>query len=157
MLCLGFRKYRGARCNGHDIPVCPWFRQERGCKYLLYMRSTPTIVPMFLPCFVSRLRLKLLWLLSRNCFGLLQVDEYMGRAENAVVFYSKAVHLLVFLQVEAPSLILNPPFSLTNSDRFRLQNYINVLNNRQSVSRSQMVALLKCEDQRFSWQMLIVS
>nr|GME09933.1 serine/threonine-protein kinase ATG1c isoform X2 [Ipomoea batatas] len=78
------------------------------------------------------------------------VDEYMGRAENAVVFYSKAVHLLVFLQVEAPSLILNPPFSLTNSDRFRLQNYINVLNNRQSVSRSQMVALLKCEDQRFS-------
>ncbi|XP_009796102.1 serine/threonine-protein kinase ATG1c-like isoform X1 [Nicotiana tabacum] len=78
------------------------------------------------------------------------VDEYMGRTENAVVFYSKAVRLLKFLQVEAPSLILNPPFSLTNSDRYRLQNYIDVLNNRQSVSRSQMMALLKCEDQHCS-------
>ncbi|KAJ8532989.1 hypothetical protein K7X08_015878 [Anisodus acutangulus] len=78
------------------------------------------------------------------------VDEYMGRTENAVVFYSKAVRLLAFLQVEAPSLILNPPFSLTNSDRYRLQNYIDVLNNRQSVSKSQMMALLKCEDQHCS-------
>ncbi|KAJ8550994.1 hypothetical protein K7X08_000364 [Anisodus acutangulus] len=78
------------------------------------------------------------------------VDEYMGRTENAVVFYSKAVQLLAFLQVEAPSLILNPPFSLTNSDRYRLQNYIDVLNNRQSVSKSQMMALLKCEDQHCS-------
>lgn len=81
---------------------------------------------------------------------LWQVDEYMGRTENAVVFYSKAVRLLKFLQVEAPSLILNPPFSLTNSDRYRLQNYTDVLNNRQSVSRSQMMALLKCEDQHCS-------
>jgi len=81
---------------------------------------------------------------------LWQVDEYMSRTENAVMFYSKAVRLLAFLQVEAPSLILNPPFSLTNSDRYRLQNYIDVLNNRQSVSKSQMMALLKCEDQHCS-------
>nr|GMC79071.1 serine/threonine-protein kinase ATG1c isoform X1 [Ipomoea batatas] len=78
------------------------------------------------------------------------VDEYMGRTENAVVFYSKAVQLLAFLQVEAPSLILNPPFSLTNTDRYRLQNYIDVLTNRKSISRSQMMALLKCEDQHCS-------
>ncbi|KAJ8533934.1 hypothetical protein K7X08_007258 [Anisodus acutangulus] len=78
------------------------------------------------------------------------VDEYMGRTENAVVFYAKAVRLLAFLQVEAPSLILNPPFSLTNSDRCRLGSYIDVLNNRQSVSRSQIMTLLKCEDQHCS-------
>ncbi|CAH9130572.1 unnamed protein product [Cuscuta epithymum] len=70
------------------------------------------------------------------------VDEYMGRTENAIVFYSKAVQLLTFLQVEASSLILNPPFSLTNTDRYRLQNYIDVLKNRHSFSRSQIMALL---------------
>lgn len=72
----------------------------------------------------------------------------MGAAENAAVYYSKAVQLLVFLLVEAPSLILIPPFSLTNSDRYRLQTYIDVLSNRQSRSRSQRMALLKCEDQK---------
>ncbi|KAG5554019.1 hypothetical protein RHGRI_011778 [Rhododendron griersonianum] len=76
------------------------------------------------------------------------VDEYMGDAENAAVYYSKAVQLLVFLLVEAPSLILIPPFSLTNSDRYRLQTYIDVLSNRQSRSRSQRMALLKCEDKK---------
>ncbi|CAN4118219.1 unnamed protein product [Withania somnifera] len=75
------------------------------------------------------------------------VEEYMGQTENAVVFYSKAVRLLAFLQGEAPSLILNPPFTLTNSDRYRLGSYIHVLNNRQSVSRSQITTPLKCEDQ----------
>lgn len=78
------------------------------------------------------------------------VDEYMSNAENAVVYYSKAVQLFVFLLVEAPSLILNPPFSLTNSDRYRLQNYIDVLSNRQSISRSQKMALLKGENQQLS-------
>lgn len=72
----------------------------------------------------------------------------MGDTENAAVHYSKAVRLLVFLLVEAPSLILNPPFSLTNSDRYRLRNYIDVLNNRQSHSRSQRMALLQGEDQQ---------
>ncbi|KAI3782675.1 hypothetical protein L2E82_12728 [Cichorium intybus] len=71
------------------------------------------------------------------------VDEYMGAAENAAVFYSKAVRLLSFLLVEAPSLILNPPFSITNSDRYRLRTYIDVINNRQSHSRSQRLTLLK--------------
>ncbi|KAA8518953.1 hypothetical protein F0562_016273 [Nyssa sinensis] len=76
------------------------------------------------------------------------VDEYMGEMEKAAVFYSKAVRLLFFLLVEAPSLILNPPFSLTNSDRYRLRTYIDHLNNRQSHSRSQRMALLKCEDRQ---------
>ncbi|XP_048500515.1 serine/threonine-protein kinase ATG1c isoform X2 [Beta vulgaris subsp. vulgaris] len=73
------------------------------------------------------------------------VDELMGDMENAASSYSKAVRLLIFLLVEAPSLILNPPFSLTNLDRFRLRNYINILNDRQSISRSQRMALLKPE------------
>ncbi|XP_077238887.1 serine/threonine-protein kinase ATG1c-like [Tasmannia lanceolata] len=73
------------------------------------------------------------------------VDELMGDTDSAVTLYSKAVRLLFFLLVEAPSLILNPPFSLTNSDRFRLRSYIDILNNRQNFSRSQRIALLKCE------------
>ncbi|KNA15938.1 hypothetical protein SOVF_093500 [Spinacia oleracea] len=76
------------------------------------------------------------------------VDELMGDMESAASSYSKAVRLLIFLHVEAPSLILNPPFSLTNSDRFRLRNYISILNDRQGVSRSQRMALLKPEDQQ---------
>ncbi|GAB4833867.1 Serine/threonine-protein kinase ATG1c [Ancistrocladus abbreviatus] len=74
------------------------------------------------------------------------VDELMGDVESAGTSYSKAVRLLVFLQVEAPSLILNPPFSLTNSDRFRLRTYTNILNDRQGHSRSQRMALLRPED-----------
>ena len=66
----------------------------------------------------------------------------MGDMEKAAELYSKAVRLLVFLLVEAPSLILNPPFSLTNSDRYRLRTYIDVINNRQGYSRSQRMALL---------------
>ncbi|KAK4759428.1 hypothetical protein SAY87_022559 [Trapa incisa] len=64
------------------------------------------------------------------------VEELMGDAETAAVLYSKAAHLLVFLLVEAPSLILNPPFSLTSTDRYRLRNYIELLNRRQGYSRS---------------------
>ncbi|PPD99455.1 hypothetical protein GOBAR_DD03531 [Gossypium barbadense] len=75
------------------------------------------------------------------------VDELMGDMESAALLYSKAERLLVFLLVEAPSLILNPPFSLTNSDRYRLRTYIDFLRNRQGYSRSQMMALLKCKDQ----------
>ncbi|XP_038905361.1 serine/threonine-protein kinase ATG1c-like [Benincasa hispida] len=76
------------------------------------------------------------------------VEELMGEMESAAALYSKAAQLLVFLLVEAPSLILNPPFSLTNSDRFRLQNYIDILYNRQGYLRSQRLALLKCESQQ---------
>ncbi|XP_076932916.1 serine/threonine-protein kinase ATG1c-like isoform X2 [Bidens hawaiensis] len=71
------------------------------------------------------------------------VDGYMGHTEKAAGFYSKAVHLLSFVLVDAPSLILNPPFSITNSDQYRLRTYIDVLNNRQSHSRSQRITLLK--------------
>ncbi|KAL0309912.1 UNVERIFIED_CONTAM: Serine/threonine-protein kinase ATG1c [Sesamum radiatum] len=74
------------------------------------------------------------------------VDEYMGDVETAVVFF-KSSRLLLFLLKEAPCLIVNPPFSLTNSDRYRIQNYIDVLNNRQSISRSQRMVVLKAEDQ----------
>ncbi|GLT92603.1 hypothetical protein SLE2022_104340 [Rubroshorea leprosula] len=70
------------------------------------------------------------------------VHELLGNMESAALLYSKAVRLLVFLLVEAPSLILNPPFSLTNSDRYRLRTYIDVLNNRQGYSRSQRMSLL---------------
>ncbi|KAG6697472.1 hypothetical protein I3842_09G201300 [Carya illinoinensis] len=75
------------------------------------------------------------------------VEELMGNMETAAALYSKAVRLLVFLLVEAPSLILNPPFSLTNSDRYRLRTYIDIINNRQGYSRSQRMAILKCDDQ----------
>uniref|UniRef100_A0A7N0RH35 Protein kinase domain-containing protein n=2 Tax=Kalanchoe fedtschenkoi TaxID=63787 RepID=A0A7N0RH35_KALFE len=71
------------------------------------------------------------------------VDELLGDVENASVLYSKAVQLLVFILVEAPSLILNPPLSLTSSDRYRLRTYIDILKNRLGHSRSQRLALLK--------------
>ncbi|KGN58835.1 serine/threonine-protein kinase ATG1c isoform X1 [Cucumis sativus] len=76
------------------------------------------------------------------------VEELMGEMESAAALYSKAAQLLVFLLVEAPSLILNPPFSLTNSDRYRLRSYIDILYNRQGYLRSQRSALLKCESQQ---------
>ncbi|KAK1563902.1 hypothetical protein Q3G72_034931 [Acer saccharum] len=62
---------------------------------------------------------------SLNCIS--RVDELMGDMESAALLYSKAVRLIVFLLVEAPSLILNPPFSLTNSDRYRLRTYIDII------------------------------
>ncbi|CAL0324790.1 unnamed protein product [Lupinus luteus] len=74
------------------------------------------------------------------------VEELMGEMDSAAALYSKAVRLLVFLLVEATSLILNPPFSLTNSDRYRLRTYIDILNNRQGYPRSQRMTLLKCDD-----------
>lgn len=71
----------------------------------------------------------------------------MGYTESAVIFYSKAVCLLVFILVEAPCLILNPPFSLTNTERYRIQNYIDALINRENSLRSLRMALFKPEDQ----------
>ncbi|XP_018484633.2 serine/threonine-protein kinase ATG1b isoform X2 [Raphanus sativus] len=59
------------------------------------------------------------------------VDEVvMGEAENAVNLYAKAVRLLVFLVVEAQTLILNPPLTLTNSVRYRIRTYIDNLISR---------------------------
>lgn len=77
----------------------------------------------------------------------LQVDEYMGATEVPVSNYSKAVRLLTFLLVEAPSLVLNPLFSLKSSDRNRIQNYIEVLNKRQHISESRIMAVFKSVDQ----------
>lgn len=70
------------------------------------------------------------------------VDEMMKNMERAADRYSKAVCLLRFLLVEAPSLALNPPLSLTTSDRFHLRTYIDIISNRHSQSRSQRMALL---------------
>ncbi|KAK6943600.1 Protein kinase domain [Dillenia turbinata] len=85
---------------------------------------------------------------SALALGRLGVDELMGDVSSAAALYSKAVCLLVFLLVEAPSLILNPPFSLTNLERFRLRNYIDVLNNRLAYSRSQRLVLPRRDDQQ---------
>lgn len=60
--------------------------------------------------------------------------------------YEKAVQLLSFLLVEAP-LILNPPLSLTASDRLRLRSYIDILSNRHKYSSSQRTTFLN-EDQQ---------
>nr|CAD1819380.1 unnamed protein product [Ananas comosus var. bracteatus] len=65
------------------------------------------------------------------------VDEMRGNAERAATRYSKALSLLNFLLVEAPILALNPPFSPTNSDRYRLRSYIDVLKSRQGQYQSQ--------------------
>ncbi|XP_020241298.1 serine/threonine-protein kinase ATG1c-like isoform X2 [Asparagus officinalis] len=67
------------------------------------------------------------------------VDEMMGNTERAAARYSKAVCLLHFLLVEASSLVLNPPVSLTNSDRYRLRSYIDIISNRHSQSRSTLL------------------
>ncbi|URD72303.1 hypothetical protein MUK42_08642 [Musa troglodytarum] len=69
------------------------------------------------------------------------VNEMMGNTESASSQYSKAVCLLCFLLVEAPSLVLSPPFSLTKSDRRRLRWYIEVLNNRQGQSQLQRTVI----------------
>lgn len=76
------------------------------------------------------------------------VDEMMGNTGKASSQYSKAVCLLYFLLVEAPSLALSPPFSPTNSDRYRLRSYIDVLNNRHGRSVSPRTAF-KCD---YEWR-----
>ncbi|KAK1651216.1 hypothetical protein QYE76_069021 [Lolium multiflorum] len=60
------------------------------------------------------------------------VDEMMGKVAIAVSRYTKAICMLRFLLIEAPSLALNPPLSLTRSDRHRLRSYIEALNTRLS-------------------------
>uniref|UniRef100_A0ACD5XNJ7 Uncharacterized protein n=1 Tax=Avena sativa TaxID=4498 RepID=A0ACD5XNJ7_AVESA len=60
------------------------------------------------------------------------VDEMMGKVAIAISRYTKAICMLRFLLIEAPSLALNPPLSLTRSDRHRLRTYIEALNTRLS-------------------------
>ncbi|KAG8096613.1 hypothetical protein GUJ93_ZPchr0013g35936 [Zizania palustris] len=58
------------------------------------------------------------------------VDEMMGKSATAMARYTKAICMLRFLLIEAPSLALNPPLSLTRADRQRLRTYIEALNTR---------------------------
>lgn len=60
------------------------------------------------------------------------VEEYMENKASASALYSKAVILLSFIVGEAASLSLYPPFSLTPSDKKRIQSYINNLQSHQS-------------------------
>ncbi|KAF2602690.1 hypothetical protein F2Q70_00028540 [Brassica cretica] len=71
------------------------------------------------------------------------VNEVMEEdIENAGNQYSKAVRLLVFLLVEAPMLILNPPSSLTNSDRYRLSRRL-----KPSCNHKEEAQVLRCHHQ----------
>ncbi|RWR87719.1 serine/threonine-protein kinase ATG1a-like protein isoform X2 [Cinnamomum micranthum f. kanehirae] len=60
------------------------------------------------------------------------VDELMGNRSSAAAAYSRATILLSFILQEAPSLPLNPPFSLIVSDQQRIHRYISCLKTRQS-------------------------
>ncbi|GJN08336.1 hypothetical protein PR202_ga26245 [Eleusine coracana subsp. coracana] len=53
-----------------------------------------------------------------------------GNAAVAISLYMRAVSMLRFLLIEAPFLALNPPLTLTRSDRHRLRTYIEALNTR---------------------------
>jgi serine/threonine-protein kinase ULK2 len=66
----------------------------------------------------------------------------MGNTERALSRYCRAVSLLRFLLVEAPMLDLNPPFSLIQTDRYRLRSYIEVLNGRLGQLCSQRQAVV---------------
>ncbi|OEL18758.1 Serine/threonine-protein kinase ATG1b [Dichanthelium oligosanthes] len=65
------------------------------------------------------------------------VDEMFGKAADAMTGYTRAVSMLRFLLIEAPSLALNPPLTLTRSDRHRLRTYIEALNIRLGQMQSQ--------------------
>jgi len=65
------------------------------------------------------------------------VDEMFGKAADAMTGYMRAVSMLRFLLIEAPSLALNPPLILTRSDRHRLRTYIEALNTRLCQMQSQ--------------------
>nr|XP_029119867.1 serine/threonine-protein kinase ATG1a isoform X3 [Elaeis guineensis] len=52
------------------------------------------------------------------------VDEVMRDWRRAVASYSRAITLLTFIMVEAISLPLNPPFSLSPPDQQRIHRYV---------------------------------
>ncbi|XP_020247361.1 serine/threonine-protein kinase ATG1a isoform X2 [Asparagus officinalis] len=64
------------------------------------------------------------------------VEELMGHRNRAVASYSKAITLLTFILVEASSLSLNPPFTLSSTDQRRIQRYI--INLRVHLKHSQI-------------------
>nr|XP_010934020.1 serine/threonine-protein kinase ATG1a isoform X1 [Elaeis guineensis] len=67
------------------------------------------------------------------------VDEVRGQRSKAVASYSRAIMLLTFIMVEAVSLPLKPPFSLTPLDQQRIQRYI--INLRGRLNKSHMAQL----------------
>ncbi|XP_020085096.1 serine/threonine-protein kinase ATG1a isoform X1 [Ananas comosus] len=64
------------------------------------------------------------------------VYELMRQWNGAITSYSKAITLLTFILVEAASLPLNPPFSLSPSNQHRIRKYI--MNLRTHLYNSQM-------------------
>lgn len=67
------------------------------------------------------------------------MEELFGAMDNAAALYLKSTTLLSFILVEASSLELNPPFSLSISDRQRLHRYIDCLTQQnQSIAHSRV-------------------
>lgn len=75
------------------------------------------------------------------------MEELFGAMDNAAALYLKSTTLLSFILVEASSLELNPPFSLSSSDRQRLRLYIDCLTQQnQSIAHSRV--FLQREEQQ---------
>nr|CAB3502194.1 unnamed protein product [Digitaria exilis] len=51
-------------------------------------------------------------------------NEVLGHRSRSTALYSKSIILLTFILQEAPTLPLNPPFSLPPSDQQRIHSYI---------------------------------
>lgn len=96
---------------------------------------------LFYILFKAKYQVKLLAFLVGFMFLLLpstsfQVYELMRQWNGAITSYSKAITLLTFILVEAASLPLNPPFSLSPSNQHRIRKYI--MNLRTHLYNSQM-------------------
>ncbi|XP_057531813.1 serine/threonine-protein kinase ATG1a [Amaranthus tricolor] len=71
-------------------------------------------------------------------------DEFVGNRDSAVTLYSKALHLFSFIVAEAPSLPLNPPFTLDLESKQRIRKYMKSLEyhlNRSQISQPSMKQL----------------
>lgn len=69
----------------------------------------------------------------------------MGQLSKAAASYSKAITYLTFVMVEATQLPLNPPFSLSSSNRQRLCWYVENLSTR--LNKSQMADSVSRQNQ----------
>lgn len=76
------------------------------------------------------------------------MHEFYEEMDNAAALYLKSTTLLSFILVEAPSLELNPKFTLSVSDRQRLHRYIDCLTTHQHLSGTQRMPLLTPENRR---------
>lgn len=68
-------------------------------------------------------------------YNLFQADEFVGNRDSAAVMYTRALLLFSFIVTEAPSLPLNPPFSLAPDCNQRVLKYIKSLEYHLSHSR----------------------